>query len=188
VAAGGGGGAGPRFIRHQDGAAAIEFSLVALPFLALTFAILETALVFFAGQALETAVADAARLVMTGQAQTNAWTLSDFQKQVCGTTQNPTAINALFTCNNIAISVQTYSSFSSASTTAPVSNGQLDTSNLPFNTGSPCTIEVVQFYYEWPIYVSLLGNNLSNLSGNKRLLTATAVFRNEPYSSTGSTC
>ena len=47
-----------RFVRQQDGAAAVEFALVALPFLALTFAILETALVFFAGQTLEAAVAE----------------------------------------------------------------------------------------------------------------------------------
>jgi len=40
---------------------------------------------------------------------------------------------------------------------------------------------VVTLYYEWPIYVSLLGNNLSNLNGSKRLLVATSVFKNEPY-------
>ena len=45
-----------RFARAQDGAAAVEFALVAAPFLALIFAILETALVFFAGQTLEAAV------------------------------------------------------------------------------------------------------------------------------------
>jgi hypothetical protein len=31
----------------------------------------------------------------------------------------------------------------------------------------------------------MLGNNLSNLSGNYRLLVATSVFRNEPYGGTG---
>jgi len=48
-----------RLVRRQDGAAMVEFGLVATPFLALLFAILETALIFFAGQALETAVAEA---------------------------------------------------------------------------------------------------------------------------------
>ena len=46
---------------------------------------------------------------------------------------------------------------------------------------------VVSLYYQWPIYVSMLGNNLSNLNGGKRLLVATSVFRNEPYGPTG-TC
>ena len=57
-----------RFVRRDDGATVIEFAIVIMPFLALLFAILETALVFFAGQVLETAVTDASRLVMTGQA------------------------------------------------------------------------------------------------------------------------
>jgi hypothetical protein len=43
----------------------------------------------------------------------------------------------------------------------------------------------VRFYYEWPIYLSLLNNNLGNLSNGSRLLVATAVFRNEPFGTTG---
>jgi hypothetical protein len=39
----------------------------------------------------------------------------------------------------------------------------------------------VRLMYEWPIYVSLLGFSLSDLSGGKRLIMATAAFRNEPY-------
>src|SRR5580704_1953905 len=70
-----------RFARQQDGAAAVEFALIAVPFIALTFAILETALVFFAGQTLETAASEAGRLVMTGQAA--SFSQSDFKTQVC---------------------------------------------------------------------------------------------------------
>ncbi|MGH8513523.1 MAG: TadE/TadG family type IV pilus assembly protein, partial [Gammaproteobacteria bacterium] len=42
-------GAVRRLVRQQDGSAAVEFGLVAAPFLALVFAIMETAVVFFAG-------------------------------------------------------------------------------------------------------------------------------------------
>src|SRR5262245_27157195 len=73
-----------RLIGQQDGAAAVEFGLVAAPFLALIFAIMETAIVFFAGQALETAAADSARLIMTGQAQTAGYSESQFKTAVCG--------------------------------------------------------------------------------------------------------
>ena len=71
------------FVRQQDGAAAVEFGLVAAPFLALIFAIMETAIVFFAGQTLETAVADSARLIMTGQAQTQGFDQAAFKNAVC---------------------------------------------------------------------------------------------------------
>jgi hypothetical protein len=40
---------------------------------------------------------------------------------------------------------------------------------------------VVRLFYQWPVYLSLLGFTLSNMSGGKRLLVATAAFRNEPY-------
>ena len=82
-----------RLLRQQDGAAAIEFGLVAAPFLALVFAIMETAMVFFAGQTLETAAADSARLIMTGQAQTQGFDQAQFKKAVCA------KIYGLFNCN-----------------------------------------------------------------------------------------
>ncbi len=172
-----------RFVREENGAAAVEFALVAVPFLALTFAILETALVFFAGQTLETAVTDASRLIMTGQAQTANYTQADFKTQVCN------RIAGLFDCaGGVYVDVKQYSSFAAAaSPTSPVANGTFDTSKVTYVPGGPGCIEVVTLYYQWPIYVSLLGNNLSNLNGSKRLLVATAVFRNEPYSTTG-TC
>jgi hypothetical protein len=61
-----------------------------------------------------------------------------------------------------------------------MTNGQLNTSNLGFTPGGPNDVVVVQAYYQWPIYASLL-DKLSNQSGNNRLLIATAVFQNEPY-------
>src|SRR5512138_2217853 len=63
-----------RFRRNRRGSAAIEFALVAPVFFALLFAIIETALMFFASQVLETIAQNSARMVLTGQAQTGAVT------------------------------------------------------------------------------------------------------------------
>ena len=168
-----------RFVRRQDGAAAVEFALVALPFLALTFAILETALVFFAGQTLEAAAADSARLIMTGQAQTGGFDKAAFKEAVCD------RIYGLFDCeNNVYVDVRTYSDFASSSTavnTSPIEDGKFDSSKVQYNPGGAGDIVVVTLYYQWPIYVTLLGNNLDNLNGGNRLLVATSVFRTEPY-------
>jgi Flp pilus assembly protein TadG len=167
-----------RFARHQRGAVAVEFGLILLPFLALMFGIMETALVFFADQTLETAVADSARLIMTGQAQTQSLTAATFKNAVCA------RIYGLFDCQNgIYVNVQTYSSFGSITYTPPLdTNNNLVSSNFVYQPGGPGDIVVVQLFYQWPIYVSLMSlGNLSNMSGNKRLLIATAAFRNEPY-------
>jgi len=58
-----------RFAQREEGSAAVEFALVVVPFLALMFAIIQTALVFFAQQTLESVAANAARQILTGQAQ-----------------------------------------------------------------------------------------------------------------------
>jgi Flp pilus assembly protein TadG len=175
-----------RFVREEDGATAVEFGLVALPFLALTFAIIETSLVFFAGQSLEAAVADASRQIMTGQAQNAGYTTSDTFKKNVVCEYLKTGVT-MFDCNKVVVDVKNFASFSSIATSSPVTNGQLDDKKATFKATGPGCIQVVSFYYSWPIYVSLLGNNLSNLGEGTRLLVATAVFRNEPFGPTG-TC
>ena len=166
-----------RLARREDGAAAIEFGMVAAPFLALMFAIMETALVFFASQTLETAVADSARLIMTGQAQSQSFDAAHFKTSVCS------KIGGLFDCaGGLYVDVKTYSSFGSVDNSAPVdANGNLKTSGFGYTPGGPGDIVVVRLMYQWPVYASLLGFNLGNMAGNKRLLMATAAFRNEPY-------
>jgi Flp pilus assembly protein TadG len=165
-----------KLLRAQDGAAAVEFGLVAAPFLALVFAIVETAIVFFAGQALETAVADSSRLIMTGQAQTQSYDASAFKNAVCS------KLYGLFDCQNgVFVDVRTFSSFSSVTMPSPIdANGNFQT-NFNYQPGGPGDIVVVRLFYQYPVYVSLLGFNLSNVNGGKRLLAATAAFRNEPY-------
>jgi len=166
-----------RFARRDDGAAAIEFGMVAAPFLALMFAIMETALVFFASQTLETAVADSARLIMTGQAQSQSFDAATFKNSVCS------KVGGLFNCQSgLYVDVKTYSSFGSVDNSTPVdANGQLKTGSFGYTPGGPGDIVVVKLMYQWPVYASLLGFNLGNMAGNKRLIMATAAFRNEPY-------
>jgi Flp pilus assembly protein TadG len=168
-----------RFAKGEDGVAAVEFGMVAAPFLALMFAIMETSLVFFANQTLETAVADSARLIMTGQAQSGGFTQQQFKDAVCA------KILGLFDCAaGIQIDVKTAASFSAASTAKPVdANGNLQTASFGYQPGNACDIVVVRLMYQWPVYMSLLGFNLADLAGNKRLLMATAAFRNEPFGS-----
>jgi Flp pilus assembly protein TadG len=165
-----------RFARGEDGVAAVEFGIVAAPFLALMFAIMETALFFFASQVLETAVADSARLIMTGQAQSANMTQAQFKTSVCG------RIAGLFDCaNGMQIDVKTYTNFSSVDNSKPVdANGNLLT-NFGYAPGGPGQIVVVRLMYQWPVFASVLGFNLSDMSGSNRLIMATAAFRNEPF-------
>jgi len=174
-----------RFARHQEGVAAVEFAFIAVPFFALLFAILQTALIFFSGQTLEAAVADSARLILTGQAQTGVstqtgnvgWTQQDFKDAVCARSFG------MFDCQNqLYVDVKSYSSFATINTSSRIdSSKNFDTSNMSYTPGNPGDIVVVTLYYQWPIAVTLLNSSLANVNGQKRLLIATSVFRNEPY-------
>src|SRR5215210_6920987 len=165
-----------RFADGKDGVAAVEFGIVAAPFLALMFAIMETALIFFASQTLETAVADSARLIMTGQAQTQNYDATAFKTQVCN------RVKGLFDCTGgLQVDVKKYSAFGSVDNSKPLdANGNLKT-NFGYEPGGPGDIVVVRLMYQFPVYASLLGFNLSDMAGGKRLVMATAAFRNEPY-------
>jgi Flp pilus assembly protein TadG len=167
-----------RFIRQQDGATAVEFGMVIAPFLAMVFDIMETALVFCAGQALETPGLDTARLIMTGQAQTQGFSQAQYKNAVCA------KIYGLFNCQGgLYVDVKKYNAFSSIDNSKlPVDgNGNLQTSSFGYQPGGPGDIVVVRLIYQWPVYVSLLGLNLSDSAGGNRILMSTIAFRNEPY-------
>jgi Flp pilus assembly protein TadG len=166
-----------RFRRNRRASAVVEFALVAPLFFALLFAIIETALMFFAGQVLETITQDSARMILTGQAQQGSYTQSQFASYVC--TQVPAA---LFDCNQLYIDVKSYSSFSSVSISNQIDNTGNFVNNMTYSPGAAGDIVVVRVFYQWPIFVTGLGYNIANLSGSKRLLVGTAAFKNEPYS------
>jgi Flp pilus assembly protein TadG len=165
-----------RFRRDEKGTTAIEFGLVAAPFFALLFAVIETAFVFFAGQALEIAVADSSRLIMTGQAQSQNFSEQQFKNAVCS------RLSAMFDCQgNIHIDVRSYSGFGGVNMSKPINDQGELVQDFTYNPGNAEDIVVVRVMYEWPLRVPMLGLNLADLSNGKRLLMATAAFRNEPY-------
>jgi Flp pilus assembly protein TadG len=176
-----------RFVRRQDGAAAVEFALVAVPFLALTFAILETAMVFFGGQMLQSAASESGRKVMTGQAMTTnfdsgapdpaGFSKTNFHDEVCR------HLIGMFDCTKVVVDVQTYGTFAAVNSLPPLApDGTLDDARANYNRGDVGSIVAVSVYYPWPIYVSQLDLLSSNsLAGSNRLLVATSVFRVEPF-------
>jgi Flp pilus assembly protein TadG len=172
------------FALCRKGATAVEFALVAAPFLALLVAMFETALVFFAGRVLDEVTEEASRYILTGQAQQSNMTQAQFLNYLCTGSNTATLVTALFNCNKLMVNVQNYNNFASASTANPTlsfnANGTVS-NTWNYSPGTPGSIVVVQVMYQWPIILGPLNFNLSNLSNGNRLLVSTAVFKNEPY-------
>lgn len=160
------------------GSVAVEFALIAPIFLTLLIATVETALVFFAQQTLQTAATQSARQIMTGAAQAAQMTPAQFKQTVCSKLTN------LFDCANLVVTVQNYTSFS-ALTAAPslrsaAIGGGLSSLPASFDPGVGGDIEVVQLFYPWPVISAPIDIGLANMNGT-HLLVGTAAFRNEPF-------
>jgi Flp pilus assembly protein TadG len=172
-----------RFRRDRQGSAAVEFAMIAPLFFGLLFAIIETAMVFFAGQVLETVTQDSARTIMTGQAQGASLTQAQFKADVC------TRVVALFDCaNGIYVDVRSYPSFGTVTIPNQIDAGKNFVNDMKFCPGKDGDIVVMRVFYQWPLFVTSLGFNIADLAGSKRLLTATATFKNEPFPTGGTTC
>jgi Flp pilus assembly protein TadG len=165
-----------RFVRDERGTTAVEFGIIAVPFLALIMATLETALTFFAGQTFDTAVQNAARLIRTGQAQEQGLTADTFRTKICG------QLGAFLNCSSIYVDVRKYATFAAIDLAMPIdTDGNLKKNGYVYQPGNGGDIVVVRAYYEWPVMVNWYGTNTANLADGNHLLAAAAAFRNEPF-------
>jgi Flp pilus assembly protein TadG len=163
------------FLADEKAATAVEFGLVAAPFIALLVAIMQTFLVIFAQQLLQTVVTQSSRLILTNQ--TASMTQAQFATQVCD------QVRIIFNCSNLMVDVETYASFAAGNTSMPALtfNGQGQVTNSwQFNPGGPGDIVIVRVMYQWPVFGGPLGFNLSTLANGSRLLMGIAAFQNEP--------
>lgn len=162
-----------RFRRNERGATAVEFAFIALPFFGLLFAIMQTSLILFANQALQTMVSNASRKIMTGQLTENS-TMQQFKNAICDADES-----VMFDCTKLLIQVQSFDNFASANPSTFVNNDCFDAakagSTACFKPGGPEDVVIVRAAYEWPF-----GVNLEKLN-TKQLLIAVSAFRNEPY-------
>jgi Flp pilus assembly protein TadG len=175
------------FCREDDGVTLIEFGILAIPFFTIIAAILETGLIFLAGQILDSAVQDASRSVRTGLAHSSSFDEDAFRAEICSGLYN------LFDCTagdneRLRINVAVVGDFSSAAATYPLATGESCTSaSCPwalasaYDDGDGSSVVMVRAYYKWPTIVNLAGFNFATLPDGSRLLGATRVFKNEPF-------
>lgn len=164
------------FGADESGVSAVEFAIVAAPLLLLLLGVLQVAIVYFANFSLENAVERAARLVRTGQAQ--SMSASDLKTKVCE------GLSAPLTCAGLKLDVRSYSSFAGAAgnLTQPLDSKGNIKSGFSYTPGARGDVMVIRAFYPLDIGALLPEEiSLSNMASNKRVLVATAAFRNEPF-------
>lgn len=172
----------------KRGAAAVEFAMVAAPFVFMLFGIFETMMIFFVQTTLEAAIAEEARKIRTGQAQSTSAPISktQFKANVCA------RMMGLADCNN-RLFVQVQNQPSTGTLPTPWADGTLtpgSAADEPYETTAANAIVVVRGYYVWPLMTPGISNAMRNFSDSSpggalgsynRIIAATSAFRNEPF-------
>ena len=170
-----------RFARHDGGSAVIEFSVLALPFLLLVFAILESSISFGAQQMLTNATDDMARKFRTGQVlpgdlEKDKNLVRDF---ICERIQLVVSDG----CPGLAVELNSYTTFmQAAASEIPFDDdGYLHVDNLKIKPGGSGAKNQLRVYYRWPVMTDFMRRSMSNLPDGKTLLYATVTWQNEPF-------
>jgi Flp pilus assembly protein TadG len=160
--------------------------MIAPIFLLLTFAILETGMVFFADMLLDNAVIDTGRLIRTGQAQNQNKTQSQFRKEVCDRVQ------VMLSCDpeTLLVDVRSFSNFNNANFPPALdAQGNLSPNLNSYQPGVSSQtpgqnpIVSVRVLYKWRLYTPLFAQYFENMGKGSgiRLIGFSAAFKNEPY-------
>ncbi|MGJ8562757.1 MAG: TadE/TadG family type IV pilus assembly protein [Alphaproteobacteria bacterium] len=177
-----------RFSKNRDGATALEFAILVIPFSALMFSIIELAIVFFISSTVSHAMQQTAREIRTGEFQAACGDAAAFKAKVCS------GMSGLGNCMaNLRIDVVTSPTGRFVPGLLPATPDAED----PANPGNPTilpdsyvdspaqAVVVVRAQYYHPLTIPGDITRLSNQPGNRRLITAATAFRNEPFPGTG---
>lgn len=179
-----------RFRKSQDGTAAIEFAMLALPFFVLVFATIEVFMAFAGEQLLANAVDTMARQVRTGQIKD--LTEEEFRTKFCA------QISLMIKCvekedpenTKLYLDVREFATFAAIPNYIPkvatALYSDLDPSDFAYSPGGPQSINIVRAYYRWEVMTDLIRPYITNIRKDGEmprdyLMVATAAFRNENY-------
>ncbi|HEV7253269.1 MAG TPA: TadE/TadG family type IV pilus assembly protein [Mesorhizobium sp.] len=167
-----------RFRRDKRGAVAIEFTLLAIPFCMLVFAILETCIAFASQQVMANATDDVARLLRTGQIKAADMSEDKLKTLICG----ELSIIASNCKSNILVDLREFPTFAlAAKERIKVANGDIDTTGFAVKPGKSMTKNMLRVFYKWPVMTDFMRKSMSNLKDGKTLHFASVTWQNEPF-------
>lgn len=187
-----------RLRRDREGAAALEFAVLAVPFMLLMFATFETFFAFTGEQLMANAVDTMARKVRTGevtfgQGKPTDVTEAEFRQMFCDEVAIISMCSATeaMTPEKLYLDVRQFASFADMPREVPkvstADYADLDTSDFAFSPGGAKTKNILRAYYRWQIMTDIMRPYITNIRpANKAvptdfLIVQTAAFENEDY-------
>lgn len=186
-------------VRSKDGATAIEFALLAVPYFIIIFAIIETFVAFTAEQLVVNATDTLSRKLRTGQITYAMGRTATDMDQTKFRTAFCAEIAIMISCSpseiatpaKLYLDVETYTSFADIPVKIPrvstAAYADIDPSGFKFAPGGPSSINMVRAYYRWKITTDIVRPYITTIrpaNGSMPtdfLIIATTAFQNEKY-------
>ncbi len=167
------------FVRNREGSTAIEFTLLAIPFAMLVFAILESCLSFAGQQVMSNVTDDIARQIRTGQLRPANITKASLKTAICNRLQIIVADG----CPGLEVDLRQFASFADAAKVRIklTPDRDLDTSDFGISPGPSMSKNMLRVFYKWPVITDFMAKLVSNMKGGKTLHFATVTWQNEPF-------
>ncbi len=167
------------FLRDRGGAVAIEFTILAIPFAMLVFAILESCISFAAQQVMSNAADDIARQLRTGQIRAAEVTEERLRGLVCERME----IIVTSGCPGLEVDLREFDTFEEAAdlTIELTADGDIDTADFEVAPGPSMSRNTLRVFYRWPVMTDFMRRSMSNLKDGKTLHFASVTWQNEPF-------
>jgi Flp pilus assembly protein TadG len=171
-------------LRDEKGSAALEFAIVAMPFLLFVLGLLGIGLYLLANHSLQYGVEAAARKIRTGEAEKGRMTVGQFRQLVCR------EAGAFIDCGKLSVIVQHGGNWSGVSPQACVDRNNKQTQStgsandqLTSYSGSASEVVLVTLCYSWELakYFDFLKFGSGSGGAGPTILQAATAFKSEPY-------
>ncbi|MCF8495401.1 MAG: pilus assembly protein [Alphaproteobacteria bacterium] len=165
-----------RWGRDKKGTTAVEFSLLVIPYLVLTLAIIELSIMYAAASLLEGATSSAARMIRTGQLQQNESMAPEdqFRDALCS------YATVLIDCSDIVIEVETMESFSDFDEMAPTFDEDGNMVSSGVSAGGSNDRVLIRTAVRYTLMTPFIGTLLAG-ADSSILFMSTIVLQTEPY-------
>ncbi len=174
--------------RDETGATAIEFSILALPFMVLIFGILELAIVFFTTTSLNHSLVTSTRSLRVGSQSAICGDIDELKQDVCNTLNTSNCFNNL----NLTVTRVGSNQFNGAVLDLfQTSNIDVDEDNETIDVPGGDVLDsgilgdeilLVKAIYQHDLILPGTLTRLSNFGlNNKRILSVTQAIRTEPF-------
>jgi Flp pilus assembly protein TadG len=173
-----------KFGNEEDAVVAIEFGFIMPVFLLLLCIFIETSAMMFKEYAIQAGLQESSRMIRTGQAQNGGWSLTTFKATTCDVAKVVTECES-----RLKVFVKARTTFAQMNTATPyvgaLGTGPTGQQPETFQCGAPLEVVAVIATYDYPFIMPLMQFFANTSDSGFRRISASVMFRNEPFSVVG---